>query len=60
MTNYIVKAIWSGTSKELAIPAKNARIALSKAKSNRQCKGASCFIVYYRKLGNIPIVTSVK
>ena len=57
MTKFFVKATWSGTSKILAIPARNAAIALDRAKNSKQCKGASAFIVYYRKLGNIPIIT---
>jgi hypothetical protein len=59
MTNFVVKATWSGTSKTIAIPARNAAIALDKARTHRECKGASCFVVYYRKLGNIPVVTGL-
>ena len=57
MTNFIVRAIYGGTSKILAISASTPQVALAKVQRSRHCKEASAFIVYSRELGSIPVLT---
>ena len=55
MTQFIVKAIYGGTSKNLSVPASTPQIALAKAQRSRHCKEASAFIVY---LNSMPVLTA--
>lgn len=57
MTNFIVKAVWGGTSKSIPVSARTPQIALDKARRNKHCKEASVFIIYSRNLGGIPVLT---
>ena len=54
---FIVRAIYNGTSKSLVIPATTPQRALAKARVSRHCKEASAFIVYSRELKGIPVLT---
>lgn len=58
MTKYLVRCIYNGTSKLLAVQGRNEFVAIRKAKNSRLSKGCCAFMVIERASNSIVLTAA--